>query len=434
MPTNTGSIGENEDGIAVKSVDDGAAAAAAVAEAFAVAIDAHIALPEHEMEEEPTDAAAAAATAANESTPPAKQPRKKKKRVCKFPGCANTVKAQGHCQRHGAKTKRCKAPGCSSQAQGSHEGFCKRHWREFAAPEDQRISSKTPKKTAEEETTCIPIGSSVYDNILPASFGWKTDGNGSGGGLLKSPKKEFKREGGGMAELGNMSDVKKDLLKVKEDDPTESELIPILQHILDNEDLEVGWHRDNERLARGIRPPKSVSTQLESWEKQLAVMEMALIAGTDTKHVSQHKVTKILAHAWGREKGFHKLMLDKHCARRGDLDRKKRVDAGVPMSMEKKAAYKVKFEASKAAKKRKVEEPHETLLAQHVLEDYGASLPLPAPGGEPMESISAGGQLDASDEEQFAQVPPPPMDEPPPMEEPSIEVDEEMATEKIYEM
>ena len=46
----------------------------------------------------------------------------KKKRICKFPGCTKTVKAQGHCQRHGAKTKRCKVPDCTSQAQGSHDG------------------------------------------------------------------------------------------------------------------------------------------------------------------------------------------------------------------------------------------------------------------------------------------------------------------------
>ena len=46
----------------------------------------------------------------------------KKKRICKFPGCTKTVKAQGHCQRHGAKTKRRKVPDCTSQAQGSHDG------------------------------------------------------------------------------------------------------------------------------------------------------------------------------------------------------------------------------------------------------------------------------------------------------------------------
>ena len=96
--------------------------------------------------------------------------KKKKRRICKFPGCTKTVKAQGHCQSHGAKTKRCKHPGCNSQAQGSHEGFCKKHWREFAAPEHLRKTKRQKKAEEDEPTTCEPVGSSVYDAILPASF------------------------------------------------------------------------------------------------------------------------------------------------------------------------------------------------------------------------------------------------------------------------
>ncbi|KAL7543126.1 hypothetical protein ACHAXR_012424 [Thalassiosira sp. AJA248-18] len=432
MPTSTNSPVENEhDHGPVESIDDGvaasggveeaaeslhgavAAAAVEVAEVFAVVLP-----DDHVMDEEP--AAVAAAVASKPSSV-----KRKKKRLCKFPGCSNTVKAQGHCQRHGAKTKRCKAPGCNSQAQGSHDGYCKRHWREYAAPEDQRKASK--KKAAEEPTTCEPIGSSVYDHILPASFQWKADGSG---GLKLSPKKETKSEateGGGMTELGNVEDVKKDVMKVKEEEMQQTELVPILQHILDNESLSAGWHRINERLARGICPPKSLSTQLESWEKQLAVMEMALIAGTDTRHLTVHRTSKILAHAWGREKGFHKLMIDKHCARRGDLDRKKRVDAGVPMSVEKKAVYKMKFAAMKDAKKRKLEstEEHETaLVAQRVAEDYGGVVPVP-PAMEPMaEIVGEEEQLEASGVEPFAQAPPPP-----PLEEPSIE--EIMVTENV---
>ena len=33
---------------------------------------------------------------------------RKKKRVCRFPGCTNLIKSQGHCQRHGAIVKLCK--------------------------------------------------------------------------------------------------------------------------------------------------------------------------------------------------------------------------------------------------------------------------------------------------------------------------------------
>lgn len=371
-----------------------AAAAAAVAEAFT---ESHLPVPPPEPElKEPAavviSAAVAAAAAASEPTPLKKQPRKLKKRVCKFPGCTSTVKAQGHCQRHGAKTKRCKHPGCNSQAQGSHAGYCKRHWRELLAPEEQR--KKTPKKQVQEEIlTCEPVGSSVYDNVLPASFAWKSEGSAVGSGGLKSLKKEFKLEGGGMAELGNICDVKKDVLKEHQ-----AELIPILQHLVDNESLDPGWHRTNERLARGVCPPKSLSTQLEPWEKQLSVLEMALIAGTETRNLTQHKISKILAHAWGREKGFHKLMIEKHCQRRGDLERKKRVDAGLSMSTEKRAVHKMKYEVNEARKRKKLAatSPEEELYVENAAED--CCLPVPTvPELEPaMPEVVNVEQVDAS--------------------------------------
>ena len=45
---------------------------------------------------------------------------------------------------------------------------------------------------------------------------------------------------------------------------------------------------------------------------------------------------KDLAHAWGREKGFHNLLVSSICERRGEVDRKKRSDARTPE--ERKAA------------------------------------------------------------------------------------------------
>ena len=59
----------------------------------------------------------------------AAEPTPKKKRLCRYPGCTKVIKSQGHCQRHGAKAKRCKVEGCDKQAQGTHEGMCKRHWK-----------------------------------------------------------------------------------------------------------------------------------------------------------------------------------------------------------------------------------------------------------------------------------------------------------------
>jgi len=53
----------------------------------------------------------------------------KLKRMCRFPGCTKVIKSQGHCQRHGARAKRCRVEGCDKQAQGTHDGMCKRHWK-----------------------------------------------------------------------------------------------------------------------------------------------------------------------------------------------------------------------------------------------------------------------------------------------------------------
>lgn len=314
--------------------------------------------------------------------------------------------------------------------------------------------------------TCEPVGSSVYDNVLPASFSWKMEGSLNGGGGLRPYKREIKFGTGGMVELENVADVRKDVLKVKGDE-NQGDLIPILQHLADNESLDPGWHRTNERLARGIRPPKSLSTQLETWEKQLAVMEMALIAGTETGRLTQHRIAKILAHAWGREKGFHKLMVEKHCDRRGDLDRKKRVDAGLPMSQQKKANLKVR-------KRKRLQGgvPGHALYLQNVGEVYPVAAQVPAPQLEPAvgEEVNEQGMAEVVNEvpvagaigevlaaegvagepmaksinEQpmaemvgavdaavpYPEAPPPPLEEPAieAMEEPSIE---EMVTEDV---
>ena len=37
---------------------------------------------------------------------------------------------------------------------------------------------------------------------------------------------------------------------------------------------------------------------------------------------------KDLSHAWGREKGFHTVLVNAICERRGEVDRKRRTDAG----------------------------------------------------------------------------------------------------------
>lgn len=68
----------------------------------------------------------------------------KKKRLCRYPGCVRVIKSQGHCQRHGARAKRCKVEGCEKQAQGTHEGMCKRHWKLKNFPEEATKKGSTP--------------------------------------------------------------------------------------------------------------------------------------------------------------------------------------------------------------------------------------------------------------------------------------------------
>lgn len=169
----------------------------------------------------------------------------KRRRTCRFPGCIKTIKSQGHCQRRGARPKRCKVEGCERQAQGIHDGMCKRHWKELHFPELTKPVKKIPLE---------PVGESVYDEIIPTSIGWKAN----------------------KARIEN------------------GEAMQFVAHLRDNANLEAGWHRNAERASRGIPKVTSKATQLEIWERQLALLEIMLITGT------MYSSLKLFAHAWGR--------------------------------------------------------------------------------------------------------------------------------------
>mgnify|MGYP004098343519 CR=1 FL=1 len=62
----------------------------------------------------------------------------------------------------------------------------------------------------------------------------------------------------------------------------------------------------------------SQGSQLEAWERQLVFLEIGLISGLPNP---PHKE---LSHAWGREKGFHNVLVSQICERRGEVERKKR--------------------------------------------------------------------------------------------------------------
>jgi hypothetical protein len=256
----------------------------------------------------------------------------RKKRICRFPGCTNSIKSHGHCQTHGAKPKRCKVEGCQSQRQSGFDDMCKRHWNEI----------HKPKKAKSDERKVEPQGKSVYDDILPASFMWK---NGRFPRIM-------------------LVDESKHVSGDEDQSRKESEyeivtMMPLAKLLEDNASSEAGWHRRAENLARGTKPPKTVKCKLEEWEVQIAILEMALLVGIEGHSSGDEKWQRLLAHAWGRNiKDFRKHLVNRVCSRRGDMSRKTRSDAGTAIPEEKRVAAVAKANATKAEKrkKRKLEE------------------------------------------------------------------------------
>jgi hypothetical protein len=76
-----------------------------------------------------------------------------------------------------------------------------------------------------------------------------------------------------------------------------------------------------------------------------ALVEILLLAGG-----TPYANFKDLAHAWGREKGFHHLLAASVCERRGEVERKKRSDAGRTMTDSQRQAFKASLKKSKLNK------------------------------------------------------------------------------------
>jgi hypothetical protein len=198
---------------------------------------------------------------------------KHKRRYCRTGGCTRIVKSQGLCQRHGAKPRQCRVEGCLKQAQGNFDGMCKSHFK----ADKHETTPLPPKPNPIYDPEPPPAaGESVYDRILPASFAW-------------SP----------ISSVGQM---------------------PLIEHFKQGILLEKppAWHRNEERLARGLWPVHNVAMQLEGWERELVWMEILLLTGTPES--SFHH----LARGWGRDKGFHMVLSQFICERHGDVERKKR--------------------------------------------------------------------------------------------------------------
>jgi hypothetical protein len=167
----------------------------------------------------------------------------KKKRLCRTPGCNRVIKSQGHCQRHGAKAKRCKVVGCDKQAQGTHDGMCKRHWKAVNFPD--AVAAPAPK---EEAVPPPPEGASVYEGILPQSISYRPT-------MLQKQQLEESNK-------VNRTDIPP---------PPHGEvnIMPLVTFLRQGAGKEPGWHRNAERRARGMFACTSLSSQLEPWERQL---------------------------------------------------------------------------------------------------------------------------------------------------------------------
>jgi len=190
---------------------------------------------------------------------------KNKRRYCRIPNCNKIVKSQGLCQAHGAKTRKCKVETCKKQAQGNFDGMCKSHFKSLK----KQLIAVPPK----ESDLPRPASVSVYEMIIPDSLGWCGEG--------KLPLIQFLQEGF-------------------------------------DEQRPRGWHRNEERRARGLNEVFNPAIQFECWERELVWMEICLLSG------AQQASFRHLARAWGRDKGFHTVLAQFICQRHGDVERKQR--------------------------------------------------------------------------------------------------------------
>lgn len=209
--------------------------------------------------------------AADDSTQEQEQqqppPAKKAKRLCRHPGCTRVIKSQGHCQRHGARAKRCRVGTCDKQAQGTHDGMCKRHWKATHFPNSVGCSGK--KKKA-QKLPPAPEGDSVYDNVLPQSIAYRP-------GAVKATaaaEQDSEAAAAAAAAGGGVDDsTSTDPCCSSSQQQQQQHVMPLVAFLRSGSATQqpAGWHRNSERRARGLFPvtPSSLSQQLEPWERQL---------------------------------------------------------------------------------------------------------------------------------------------------------------------
>ena len=90
------------------------------------------------------------------------------------------------------------------------------------------------------------------------------------------------------------------------------------------------------------KTPPPTTPFLTSWGKKKALVEILLLSGG-----TPYANFKDLAHAWGREKGFHHVLAQHVCERRGEVERKRRSDVGKTLSVEQKETFRQKLKKSR---------------------------------------------------------------------------------------
>jgi hypothetical protein len=116
----------------------------------------------------------------------------------------------------------------------------------------------------------------------------------------------------------------------------------------------------------------------------VVMFELLLLAGMPQ---ANHKD---LAHAWGREKGFHTVLCSQICDRGGEIARKKRNDAGKKMTEDQKKTFKKKVQETRATKKAKTAA---AMVNQHALAAHEAATAAAAAVGGGVTAVHGGQEL-----------------------------------------
>ena len=107
-----------------------------------------------------------------------------------------------------------------------------------------------------------PVGLSAYDSLIPISIAYRPNPlpTGKSGGKKNNSLGGHSNTDNPSAESETRSGTK----------PAATAVMPLVQVLKEGaETKEPGWHRNEERMSRGIPPVESLGKQFETWERQL---------------------------------------------------------------------------------------------------------------------------------------------------------------------